>query len=321
MSNRRDHYEVLGVPRSATADEIKRAYRKLAKEFHPDRNPGDSAAEARFKEVQQAYGVLGDAKKREDYDRFGDVAVGEFHTAPGGQRVYQWGGGSTVSIEDLEDLFSTLGSGGDRPSIFEHFFGESRGGKQGRRASQPRRGPDEEIAVDLSFEQAVRGTTLSLSVRSGRNGRVETLEVKIPPGVDNGQRIRVRGRGRLSERGGEPGDLYVVCRVRPHPYIRRDGADLFLDLPISVPEAVLGGKIEVPLLEETTLVNVPPGTASGTKLRLKHRGLTVPGRSERGNLYVVIQIIPPANLSSEEKELYQRLRSLDRTEPRKGRLP
>lgn len=316
---------MLGVARGASPEEIKRAYRKLAKEYHPDRNPGNAAAEGNFKEVQQAYGVLSDKEKREKYDQFGGAAVGEWHTGPSGQRVYQWGPGSAVSADDLEDLFGAFGTGGDRGSIFEQIFGH-RGGRgarvteHGRRAGPAQvRGADEEFPIQLTFEQAVKGMTVAIRLSSGRNGKESSLEVKIPPGVEDGQKIRLKGRGQPSPTGGDPGDLFLVCQVEPHPVFRREGADIFVDAPVSVTDAVLGGKIEVPSLDGQTVVHVPAGTAGGTKLRLRHRGVKLPSRADPGDQYVVIQIVPKTDLSAEEEKLYQQLREMEHPHRRESK--
>lgn len=322
MAKRRDHYEVLGVKKNATADEIKRAYRTLSKKYHPDRNQKDPTAEAKFKEVQHAYSVLNDAKKRAQYDEYGDVAVGEWQTRPTGEQVYQWGGGSSVRSEDLEDLFSAFGGrgggqGGVGESIFEQIFGGGGGG--GRRAPRaaPRRPPPEQVHnVPISFDQAIRGTTLSLRV--GREKGEETIDVKIPPGVENGQKIRVRGQG-ASANGGPSGDIILVIQVGPHPYFRRDGADIYLDLPVSVTEAVLGAKIEVPTVEGRGTVTLPPGTPSGGRLRLRGQGVIRRDSGERGDQYVVVQIVPPKALSDEEKKLYEQLQQLAKHNPREGK--
>ncbi len=314
----RDYYEVLGVSRTASLDEIKRAYRKLAKQYHPDRNP-DPKAEQHFKEVQQAYGVLGDPKKKEDYDKFGAAGVGQWSTEPSGQRVYQWGEGATINAEDLEDLMSAFGgggSGGRRASIFNELFGRSGGAARGRR---PIRGGDEEHPIHLTFDQAIHGATMTLRVQPAQNGRPETLEVKVPPGVEDGQRIRLPGRGQPGTGGGPPGDLYLVCSVQPHPFFRREGADIYVEVPVTVPEAVLGARIEVPSIDGRTIVNLPPGTASGAKLRLKGRGLQVPGRKERGDQYVIMQIVPKSNLTGAERDLYEKLREADSSNPRAGK--
>lgn len=310
MSKKRDYYEVLGVSRTASEEEIKRAYRKLAKQYHPDRNP-DPAADAKFKEVQRAYATLSDKEKRQQYDQFGEVGVGEWHTTPQGQKVYQWGGGSTVGVEDLEDLFSAFGARGQRGrgaggSIFEQIFGHGRGEWD---VSAPPPAADEERDITLTFDQAVHGATVSLQLTTAR-GRIEHLEVKVPPGVEEGQRIRLRGRV-PGANGGPPGDLLLRCHIRPHPYFTREGLDVYLDVPVSITEATLGAKVEVPTLEGRASVTLPPGTASGTKLRLKGKGIKRGGSGEVGDQYVVVQIVPPAAASAEQRELLERLRETE----------
>jgi molecular chaperone DnaJ len=234
----RDFYKTLGVERSASADEIKRAYRRLTKKYHPDRNPDDPSAEQKFKEVQEAYSVLGDAQKRSDFDRFGDAAVGHWDTDPGGHRVYTWGSGAQIPFDDLEDLFSAFGGGA---SVFRDFTGRGRRAPGGRRREPPARGQDVERTVNLSFEQAVKGTTVEVDVaRNGPGRRRETLDVRIPPGVRDGQRIRLKGKGRPGVNGGPAGDLYLACSIRPHAYFRREGKDIYLDAAISITEAALG---------------------------------------------------------------------------------
>ncbi len=316
MAKGRDHYEVLSVKRGATADEIKRAYRTLSKKYHPDRNPNDPSAEGKFKEVQHAYSVLSDAKKRAQYDEYGDVAVGEWQTRPTGEKVYQWGGGSSVRSEDLEDLFSAFGSGGGgggvSESVFEQIF--SGGGRRSARPA-PRPPPEQIHDVQLTFDQAIRGTTLSL--RIARERGEETVDVKIPPGVENGQKIRVRGQGAAGN-SGKSGDIILVVHVQQHPYFRREGADVYLDLPVSVIESVLGAKIEVPTIDGRGTVTLPPGTPCGAKLRLRSQGAIKRGSTERGDQYVVVQIVPPKNLSDEQKRLFEQLREFGVDSPRKS---
>jgi len=313
MGGKRDYYEVLGVSRSASTDEIKRAYRRLAKKHHPDRNPGDESAERKFKEVQHAYDVLKDLEKRRQYDQFGEVGVGQWANTPHGERVYQWGG-SSVGVDDLEELLSSFG-GGQRPGIFEEVFGGAFGGGGRRRRARaaPRRMPDQLQEVSLSFDQAVHGTSLTMSITTGSS--TQTVEVKIPPGVEDGQKLRLRGRV-PAQPGGQPGDLILICRVKPHAYFTRRGADIYVDVPVSVTEAALGAKIEVPSLDGMTVMTLPAGTAAGAKLRLKGRGLRQAESDQRGDLYAVIKIVPPKSLSVRERELYEKLASLTADHPR-----
>jgi len=310
----RDYYEILGVSRKASADEIKRAYRTLSKKYHPDRNAEDPTAEARFKEVQQAYTVLKDPKKRREYDDFGEAGVGQWSTDPRGQKVYQWGSGSKVSTDDLEDLFSAFGGGGSHASIFDQFFGgQGRGRGPGGR---PARGADETLLVSLSFEQAVHGTTVSVHVQGAEDGKKQTFDVKIPPGVEDGQKIRLQGRAHAGRHGGASGDLLLICSVKPHRYFKRQGADIYLDVPVTVTEAVLGAKLEVPSVDGRTTVTLPPGKPGGTRLRLKGHGIRKKGGADRGDQYVVIQIVPPKNLTDEQRQRFEELRPYDSVDPR-----
>jgi DnaJ-class molecular chaperone len=314
MPGKRDYYEILGVSRSASPDEIKRAYRAAAKKYHPDRNPDNAAAEQKFKDVQQAYSVLRDPKKRADYDQFGEAGVGSWSTDPRGQRVYQWGGGSAVNIDDLEDLMSAFG-GGQRASVFEEIFGGGR--KRGRtRRPTPQRGADEEKRITLSFEQAIHGATVSIKLRSGHDGRTESLEVKIPPGVEDGKKIRLKGKGHPGLNGGPPGDLLLMCSVKAHPFFTRRGSDIYLDVPVTVTEAAMGARIEVPSLDGWATVTLPAGTSSGARLRLKGHGVKQAGSQGRGDLYIVIGIVPPKTLTDEQRSLFEQLRACESADPR-----
>jgi DnaJ-class molecular chaperone len=314
---KRDYYESLGVSKTASADEIRKAHRKLALKYHPDRNNNNKDAEERFKEIQEAYDVLSDATKRANYDQFGHAGVGA-GAGPNGGDPYEAfrraqasrGGGRTtwraspnVSVED----FDPSQFGGDFGDIFEQLFGGRAGGAATRggtrtRTRAPQRGQDFEHGVTLTFEQAARGTTLPLQITRGP-GQSETIEVKIPPGVKDGSRIRIKGRG--EQTGGEPGDLFIIAHVLPHPYFRRDGLDIFLDLPISVYEALLGTKVSVPTLDGAVTITIPPGTSSNAKLRIKGRGVERGG--EKGDQYAVIRVVVPKNLDEDDKKLVNEL--------------
>lgn len=319
MGHSRDYYEVLGVARSASADEIKRAYRALAKKHHPDRNPNDPDAERRFKEVQTAYETLSDPERRQKYDQFGAAGAGQWASGPGGKKVYQWGTESSINAEDLEDLFSAFGNRGpgQQGGIFEQLFGGGRRrGGGGTAQVETTRGRDEEHHIEIPFEQAVHGTTVALRIEGSRNGRGETLEVKIPPGVEDGQKIRLRGRGQPGRGRGGAGDLFLVVSIMAHPYFRREGADIYLDVPVTVSEAALGAKVEVPSLEGRTTVTLPPGTSSGAKLRLRGHGIRKQNSDERGDQYVTIRIMVPKKIAAAQRELFEKLREIEGPDPR-----
>lgn len=328
---KRDYYEVLGVSRQASQAQIKRAYREKAKRYHPDRNKSDPRAAEKFKEVQEAYDTLSDEQQRAAYDRFGHAGVGakpegvHFSVGPDGQRVYKWSPSGGIDPGDLEDLFSSFGVGGG--DVFERFvggFGRRRRGKEdGDRARKPApKGKDVEQTANLSFEQAAQGTSIELDVAglAGDPTSRERLTVRIPPGVRQGQRIRLKNKGLAEHPGGPRGDLYIVCKVRPHPYFERDGDDIYLTLPISVVEACLGTKVEIPTLDGPTVLTVPAGTASGTKLRLRGKGIARPDARTRGDQFVVARIVPPKQLTDRQRELLRELgESLGENDnPRRG---
>ena len=291
-------YNVLGVSRDADEEAIRKAYRQLARRYHPDVNPGDEEAEESFKTISEAYAVLSDPERRRNYDEFGEISLeGGFDSEKArraretfGRRFGAGGrgggsfarGGESFHFDDLEGLFSDL-------------FARS-GGPRGRR------GADQEAEIELDFVDAVRGGEHRLSfARPTADGRArrETLSVRIPPGVADGGRIRLRGKGGEGLGSGGPGDLYARIRIRPHPFFRREGRDLYLDLPVSVREATLGAKVQVPTLEGRVTLTIPPGTDSGSKLRLRGKGVPSPSGGAPGDLYVVVQIRVPRDLPPE----------------------
>ncbi|HMB95594.1 MAG TPA: DnaJ C-terminal domain-containing protein, partial [Tepidisphaeraceae bacterium] len=311
---KRDYYEILGVPKTASADEIKKAHRKLVRQYHPDVTRNNAAAAEKFKEAQEAYDVLSDEKKKKNYDQYGNESGDPSEAfrraqqrgapgATGGPRTYTWQGGpGGATVEDFDfDM-----SDGNVGSIFEQLFGARGGGgrRPGTRARpQPQRGSDVEYPIPLTFEQAARGTTLPLQINRG--GQLETIEVKIPAGVKDGSRVRIRGKGEHT--GGEPGDLFIITTVQPHPYFRRDGLDVLLDLPISLYEALLGTKVTVPTLDGPVTLTIPPGTGSHAKLRIKARGIH--RGTEQGDQFVITRIIMPKDLDGDDKKLVEKLAS------------
>jgi curved DNA-binding protein len=302
---KKDYYDVLGVNRSASNDEIKGAYRKLARKYHPDATKNDPKSTERFKEVQEAYETLSDATKRKNYDEFGHAGVGAaprggpdpweaYRRAQQGRGGQTWQGGPGVSVEDFN-------VGGDFGSVFDQLFGQRGGGRSRARGQQ--RGADFEHPLTLSFEQAARGVTLPLQIN--REGKLETLDVKIPPGVNEGSRIRIKGRGHETPFG-EAGDLFIVItHVTPHEYFRREGLDVYVDLPLSLYEAALGTKVDVPTLDGPVTLTIAPGTSSGSKLRLKGHGIQ--RGSEKGDQYVVPKIVIPRSLDEEDQKLLEKL--------------
>lgn len=318
---KRDYYEVLGVSRDASSDQIRSAYRKLARKFHPDVNKAADAAQ-KFKEATEAYEVLSDAEKRKMYDQFGHAGAGSFGAGgPGagrGGRTYTWtgGGGPAGGFGGFEDFFGGGGQGFMGMSLEELMAALGGGGRAGgrRRGREAARPAAADVTYDLGvdFLQAVNGTTATIRLQR-EEGQSETINVKIPPGVKEGSKIRVRGKG--AQGPGGAGDLYIVVHVREHPYFRREDNDIYVELPVSVTEACLGAKVDVPTLEGTMTVTVPPGTASHRKLRLKGKGVKPPA-GERGDQYVVIHVVPPERLSAEAADLLRKLQQVQPYDPR-----
>jgi curved DNA-binding protein len=294
----KDYYAALGVPRDADAEQIKKAYRKLARAHHPDVSSSPEA-EAKFKEMAEAYQTLKDPEKRAAYDELGRRPQGE-EFAPPPQWAHDFGGdGQSFENIDLADLLAALG----------------RGHRGGHRGPVAMRGRDYETTARISLEDAHRGARVNLDLDSAEGGR--TLEVTIPPGVSEGQKLRLRGRGGKGRNGGPDGDIYLHITLAPHPLFRADQHDLQLDLALAPWEAALGAEIEVPTLEGPVLLTVPPGTRAGRKLRLRGRGLAN-GRGGRGDLYASVHIDVPAAPTDRERELFKELASVSRFNPRAG---
>jgi curved DNA-binding protein len=312
---RKDLYEILGVARGASEDELRKAYRKLARRHHPDVNPNDKGAEEKFKEVSHAYSVLSDTEKRRAYDEFGEISLEGGFDPEAARRAREafgarFGGGGAPGFGDTEG-FAFEGLDG----LFSDLFAR-RGGGRGR-------GMDIEADLELDFMDAARGAEQRLTLaRPQPDGSVrqETVTVRIPPGVADGGRLRIPGKGAPGMGGGPPGDLHARIRVRPHRFFRRDGRDLLLDVDVSVREATLGAKVEVPTLEGRVTVAIPPGTDSGTKLRVRGKGIPSPSGGAPGDLYAVVQIRVPRNLGPRERELVESLAENDPPDLRKELL-
>lgn len=304
---KKDYYETLGVGRDASDEEIKKAYRKLAREYHPDLHPNDKEAEAKFKEINEAYHVLHDPEKRKQYDMTGRVG---FEGAPEGG-YYPGGGPGGPGGFGPEDV-GFGGFGG--PGGFEDIFSELFGGRAGRRPAAVR-GSDIEYVMNLDFMRAVRGTEVRVTVK--RRSGPEKITVKIPPGVKNGSRVRVAGKGDDGFQGGPRGDLYIITQVSPHPYFKRKDGDIYVDVPVTVDEAVLGATVKVPTVEGVTGIKIPPGTQSGQKLRIKGKGVG-PRSGRKGDQYCVIKVTVPKGVDERSKELIEEFARINDYDPRKG---
>ena len=366
---KQDYYELLGVSRKATQKEIRQAYRKLARKYHPDLNPGDKSAEEKFKQIQEAYEVLSDSKKRQMYDQFGfysenyqggpppgaEAGPGNVHFDFGG---FDFGGGAGTSFRDL---FSQFFRGGAEPG-----------------AAGPEAGSDLEYQIKIGFWEAVRGAVKKITITrldacpecrgtgalggtqvctacggagqvaqtsgrmrfnvtcgrcggtgrlrtlcracggEGRVRRAETLDVRIPAGMQSGSRVRVAGRGNAGTQGAPPGDLYIITEVQPHPYFDRRGDDIYTVVPITVSEASLGAKIEVPTIDGRALLRIPPGTSSGQKFRLREKGAPSarePGK--RGDQYAEVQVVVPKPVDERVRNLLRELSKLAPEDPRR----
>lgn len=316
----KDYYKILGLNRNASPDEIKKAYRKLARKYHPDVNPDDKTAGAKFSEINEAHEVLSDPEKRKKYDRFGanwqqfeqsggrpeDFNWGQWQSEPGSTYSYR-----TVTPEEFEDLF---GGAGGYSDFFETLFGAT-----GRRASEsgagerefyfrtaPLRGRDSEHALEITLEEAFHGATRMLEWEGGRK-----IEAKIPRGVKTGSRVRLKGQGQRGLDGGEPGDLYLEIQVRPHHRFERNGDDLNLTAAVDLFTLLLGGQTTISGIDRSVRLDIPPETANGRVFRLRGLGMPrIKSPAERGDLYVTVQAALPKNLSDKEKDLIQQWKNI-----------
>jgi len=365
----RDYYAVLGVPRGASEQEIKRAYRKLARKHHPDVNPGSNSAETRFKEVSEAYEVLSNPEKRRRYDQYGAEAF-----VPGAQGAQPGSGSGGFDFGGFDFGSSASGDLGD---ILSDFFGQ----RQHTRTSGAGKGEDLHYSLDINFEDAIRGLSTEISLqkhsrcgqcggsgartgspldtcpdcggsgrlrshgifrtsqacpRCGGNGKIsrepcpacggrgvtfgtERIAVKIPSGVDTGSRVRLQGMGEPGQNGGQPGDLYIITRVRPHPVLERKGDNLYAEVPITITEATLGTRIEVPTIDGTTAMRIPPETSSGQVFRLRGKGVPHLKGGGHGDQFVTVKIVAPRNLDARSQELLREFARLNPGNPRHGR--
>ncbi|UXR65779.1 DnaJ domain-containing protein [Bdellovibrio bacteriovorus] len=311
--SKKDFYSILNVSRSATAEEIKKSYRKLAMQYHPDKNPGDKKAEEKFKEITEAYEVLSDTKKREMYDQFGHAgaqgfggggAGGPFGGA-GGFGGFGGAGSSSQGGDPFQDIF------GD---VFGDIFGSARG--PGARPRRPSKGTDLRYTLNISFEESALGCEKVISFMRQRGGREEPakLSVNVPAGVKEGQRLKLAGEGDATA-GANAGDLYVIINIQEHPLFKRSENDVTLDLPIIYTDAILGTNIEVPTLTGKAMIRIPPGTHSGQTFRLKGKGFPKLGGFGSGDMLVRILVDTPSSLSSRQKELMEELAKSGESSP------
>jgi len=321
----KDYYSILGVSRNATEREIKQAYRRLARQYHPDINPGNKSAEAKFKQINEAYEVLSDTEKRQKYDQFGDQ--------------WQYADQFARAQHQQAPLWEFSRAGGATGSPFEEFdldslLGDLFGGKTGRRQVRPRRGHDIEYPVEVTLEEAYHGTKRTIALQneepcsgcqgtgmiqnlpcsvcrgSGVVSTVKRLEVKIPPGVRDGSRVRIPGKGEPGYATGTSGDLYLAVSVKPHRLFERRSDDLYVEVPVPLTVAVLGGEVLVPGLKGKLALKIPPESQNGRTFRLPGQGMPHLGDSSHGDLLAKVNIVLPTKLSEEEKKLFERLSQL-----------
>lgn len=335
----KDLYKLLGVSKDASQDEIKRAFRKMARKYHPDVNPGESKSGDKFKEINNAYRVLSDEKKREMYDKFGVVdgdpdAYKQWAGGgqPGAGRAYRGPNGSTVYYStsggpggfDFSDIFGgaggrsrSAGSGGfdffnDLGDIFDVFSkqgGSTRARYKTSGAARPREGEDLRYDMTIDFMEAFHGGKRKIQYRDPSTGETNTLTVKIPKGIKDKQKLRLKGKGMPGQGGAPPGDLYINVNIRKHPTFELKEDDVYVEREIPFSTAVLGGKIQVPGIERTLTVNVPAGTKDGSLLRLKNQGFYKVGTEQRGHEFVKIRIKVPTDVNNTQEQLIKQLQA------------
>ncbi|WP_417749804.1 DnaJ C-terminal domain-containing protein [Rosistilla oblonga] len=311
-----DLYQVLGVNKTAEKDEIQKAYRKLARKYHPDLNPDDKSAQEKFKRIQEAYDVLSDTEKRGAYDRYGS----DFERVRAGGGAWDGGGFEGVDVEQIFGGRGGGGGGGGFQGGFGDFFEQVFGGHPGGGRSAPRqprqtRGSDVRQEVPIPFNTAVLGgkTEIRISKPTG----AESVSVTIPAGVETGSKIRLRGQGQASPNGGPAGDLILQLNVTPHPYFQRRGKHLDLKLPLSIGEAVLGAKVDVPTPGGTISLTIPPGSSDGKRLRIKGQGVRDP-KGDAGDLYVEVRLQLPTEIDEQSEELIRKFEERNPLQPRRS---
>jgi curved DNA-binding protein len=296
-----DYYKILGVDRSATAEEIKKAFRKLAVKYHPDKNPGDKKAEERFKEVNEAYDVLSNEEKRKKYDEFGENWKFAEQARAQQQQQYSGYGGGQWNYEGTQGFGSEEGF----EDIFESLFG---GGKRSGRGKTQRRGRDLQAEMSATLEEAFSGSQREFEIDGDK------LRIKLKPGFEDGQVLKIKGKGGHGT-GGDRGDLYITLRIPKHPHFKREGNDLYIDADVDMYNMILGGKIPIRTMKGIINMTIPAGTANGKVLRLKGMGMPVYGKADQsGNLYVKVNAVLPTQLTPKEKELFEQLHQLNKNE-------
>lgn len=301
----KDYYKILGVEKSASQADIKKAYRSLAKKYHPDKNKGDKAAEDRFKDISEAYEVLGDESKRQQYDQLGSNWRQFQNAGAGGGQQYGHPGGGYYSSGGFEDMFGG-GGGGGFSDFFQQFFGGGGAGfNQGSGRSRTQNGQDYQAEMEITLQEAYAGTSRLINLKN------QQLRITTKPGVAHEQQLRIKGKGGPAMGGGAAGDLYIKVNIMPDPNFERRGNDLYTSLPVDMYTAILGGEAQVNTMSGQLKLKIPEGTQPGKTLRLRGKGMPVYGKTDQfGDLYVKIEVSLPVHLSAEERQLLEKLRDI-----------